>query len=80
MFKSLLTTIQQNLLFQSTKRWATKKSAAAKARQKRPPIGKRIGLKKYPGEFVGTGNVIVKQRGTKNHPGKNVKLNLQLMV
>lgn len=55
-----------------TKRWATKKSGGSKARQKHKPDGKRLGLKKYPGEFVGRGNIIVKQRGTKNHPGRNV--------
>ncbi|MDR1392056.1 MAG: 50S ribosomal protein L27 [Clostridiales bacterium] len=33
---------------------------------------KRLGIKKYGGEKVKTGNVLVRQRGTKIHPGKNV--------
>lgn len=31
-----------------------------------------LGVKKYGGEFVRAGNIIVRQRGTKFHPGKNV--------
>jgi large subunit ribosomal protein L27 len=31
-----------------------------------------LGLKRYGGEFVIAGNIIVRQRGTKFHPGKNV--------
>jgi len=31
-----------------------------------------LGLKRYGGEFVVAGNIIVRQRGTKFHPGKNV--------
>ncbi|SVA62361.1 uncharacterized protein METZ01_LOCUS115215 [marine metagenome] len=31
-----------------------------------------MGLKKYGGEFVKAGNIIVRQRGTKFHPGENV--------
>ncbi len=33
---------------------------------------KRLGVKKYGGESVITGNIIVRQRGTKFHPGDNV--------
>ena len=57
---------------QTTRRWATKKQGASRARQKRRPAGKRFGLKKYPGEFVKQGDILVKQRGSKNHPGQNV--------
>ena len=34
---------------------------------------KRLGVKKYGGETVKTGNIIVRQRGTKFRPGANVK-------
>ena len=34
--------------------------------------GKRLGVKKYEGESVKSGNIIVKQRGSVYHPGKNV--------
>ena len=33
--------------------------------------GKRLGVKKYEGEVVQSGNIIVKQRGSVFHPGKN---------
>jgi large subunit ribosomal protein L27 len=33
---------------------------------------KRLGIKKFGGEVVISGNIIVRQRGTKHHPGKNV--------
>jgi large subunit ribosomal protein L27 len=33
---------------------------------------KRLGIKKFGGEKVIAGNIIVRQRGTKHHPGKNV--------
>ncbi len=36
--------------------------------------GKRLGVKRYAGEKVRNGNIIVKQRGTVYHPGKNAKL------
>lgn len=35
---------------------------------------KYLGFKKYGGEFVKAGNIILRQRGTKFHPGKNVGL------
>ena len=38
----------------------------------RDTIGKRLGLKKFGGQAVVPGNIIVRQRGTKWHPGKNV--------
>ncbi len=40
----------------------------------RDTIGKRLGIKKFGGESVVSGNIIVRQRGTKWHPGKNVGL------
>ena len=36
--------------------------------------GKRLGVKKYAGEKVRTGNIILKQRGSVFHPGKNAKM------
>ena len=35
---------------------------------------KRLGIKIFGGEKVQTGNIIVRQRGTKYHPGKNVRV------
>lgn len=39
----------------------------------RDSISKRLGVKIFGGQKVKTGNIIVRQRGTKFHPGKNVK-------
>jgi large subunit ribosomal protein L27 len=39
----------------------------------RDSISKRLGVKKFDGEKVKTGQIIVRQRGTKFRPGKNVK-------
>ena len=40
----------------------------------RDSIGKRLGVKKFGGQQVIAGNILVRQRGTKWHPGKNVGL------
>jgi len=53
---------------------AKKKAAAAKARQKPRTIGKRLGLKKAGGQKVKTGEIIVRQRGTRFHSGENTGL------
>lgn len=39
----------------------------------RDSIGKRLGIKRFEGQFVNCGEILVRQRGTKYHPGKNVK-------
>jgi large subunit ribosomal protein L27 len=39
----------------------------------RDSISKRLGVKLFGGQKVGKGNIIIRQRGTKFHPGKNVK-------
>jgi large subunit ribosomal protein L27 len=38
----------------------------------RDTIGKRLGVKKFGGQHVVPGNILVRQRGTKWHPGKGV--------
>lgn len=50
---------------------ATKK-AGGSSKNGRDSIGRRLGIKKYGGEKVIPGNIIVRQRGTKWHPGQNV--------
>ncbi|CUR53233.1 50S ribosomal protein L27 [Buchnera aphidicola] len=49
------------------------KKAGGSTRNGRDSKSKRLGIKKYGGEFIKAGNIIVRQRGTKFHPGKNVK-------
>ncbi len=50
---------------------ATKK-AGGSSRNGRDSAGRRLGVKKYGGQKVISGNIIVRQRGTKYHPGSNV--------
>ena len=50
---------------------ATKK-AGGSSRNGRDSKGRRLGVKKYGDQQVIPGNIIVRQRGTKIHPGKNV--------
>ena len=50
---------------------ATKK-AGGSSRNGRDSAGRRLGVKKFGGEVVISGNIIVRQRGTKFHPGLNV--------
>ncbi len=50
---------------------ATKK-AGGSSRNGRDSAGRRLGVKKYGQQLVRPGNIIVRQRGTKIHPGTNV--------
>ena len=50
------------------------KKAGGSSRNGRDTIGRRLGIKKYGGERVIPGNIIVRQRGTKWRPGENVGL------
>ena len=52
---------------------ATKK-AGGSSRNGRDSAGRRLGVKKYGGETVVPGNIIVRQRGTKIFPGEYVKM------
>lgn len=50
------------------------KKAGGSTKNGRDTIGKRLGVKKFGGEVVVPGNIIVRQRGTRWHPGQNVGL------
>ena len=50
---------------------ATKK-AGGSSKNGRDSAGRRLGVKKYGGQLVVPGNIIVRQRGTKIFPGENV--------
>ncbi|MAN75690.1 MAG: 50S ribosomal protein L27 [Rhizobiales bacterium] len=47
------------------------KKAGGSSRNGRDTAGRRLGVKKFGGEAVVAGNIIVRQRGTKWHPGTN---------
>ncbi len=48
------------------------KKAGGSSRNGRDSAGRRLGVKKYGGEAVLAGNILVRQRGTKVHAGTNV--------
>ena len=48
------------------------KKGAGSSRNGRESESKRLGVKIFGGQFAKAGNVIIRQRGTKHYPGKNV--------
>lgn len=48
------------------------KKGQGSTQNNRDSIGRRLGVKKFGGEFVRAGNIIIRQRGTNTHAGKNV--------
>jgi len=50
------------------------KKGQGSTQNNRDSAGRRLGVKKFGGEFVRAGNIIIRQRGTKVHPGNNVGL------
>lgn len=50
------------------------KKAGGSTRNGRDSIAKRLGVKRFGGEAVIAGNILVRQRGTQYHPGVNVGL------
>ena len=52
---------------------ATKK-AGGSSKNGRDSAGRRLGVKRYGGQLVLPGNIIVRQRGTKIHPGNHVSM------
>ena len=50
------------------------KKAGGSSRNGRDSAGRRLGIKKYAGQYVLAGNIICRQRGTQYYPGENVGL------
>ena len=48
------------------------KKGAGSSRNGRDSAGQRLGVKKFAGELVHAGTILVRQRGTRIHPGSNV--------
>ncbi len=48
------------------------KKGAASSRNGRESHSKRLGVKAYGGDLVSAGSILVRQRGTRVHPGRNV--------
>ncbi len=48
------------------------KKAGGSSRNGRDSAGQRLGVKKFGGQAIEAGNIIVRQRGTQFHPGQNV--------
>ena len=50
------------------------KKGMGSSRNGRDSVGQRLGIKRFGGEMVVAGNILVRQHGTKFHPGQNVKM------
>jgi large subunit ribosomal protein L27 len=50
------------------------KKAGGSSRNGRDSAGQRLGVKKFGGEAIEAGNIIIRQRGTKFYPGENVAM------
>jgi len=50
------------------------KKGVGSSKNGRESISKRLGVKRADGQFVKAGNILVRQRGTKIHPGNNVMI------
>ena len=48
------------------------KKAGGSSRNGRDSSGQRLGVKRYGGQLVQAGNILVRQKGTRIHPGENV--------
>ena len=48
------------------------KKAGGSSRNGRDSAGQRFGVKRYAGQKVRAGNILIRQRGTQIHPGENV--------
>jgi large subunit ribosomal protein L27 len=48
------------------------KKAGGSSRNGRDSAGRRLGVKRFGGQHVVSGNILVRQRGTRFHPGENV--------
>jgi large subunit ribosomal protein L27 len=48
------------------------KKGQGSTQNNRDSAGRRLGVKKFGGETVVAGNIVIRQRGTKVHPGKNM--------
>lgn len=49
------------------------KKGVGSSRNGRESQSKRLGIKRFGGQYVKAGSILVRQRGTKFHPGENVK-------
>jgi large subunit ribosomal protein L27 len=49
------------------------KKSGGSAKNGRDSTSKRLGVKRFDGQFVSAGSIIIRQRGTKFHAGRNVK-------
>ncbi|MBU6148174.1 MAG: 50S ribosomal protein L27 [Actinomycetales bacterium] len=48
------------------------KKGASSSRNGRDSAAQRLGVKRFGGQFVGAGEILIRQRGTRVHPGLNV--------
>ena len=62
------------MLFKMNLQLFAHKKGVGSSRNGRDSEAKRLGVKRFDGQIVKAGNILVRQRGTKIHPGENVGL------
>lgn len=60
------------MLFKMNLQLFAHKKGVGSSRNGRDSAAQRLGVKRFDGQFVNAGNILVRQRGTKIHPGENV--------
>jgi large subunit ribosomal protein L27 len=60
------------MLFKMNLQLFAHKKGVGSSRNGRDSESKRLGVKRFDGQLVNAGNILVRQRGTKIHPGENV--------
>lgn len=60
------------MLFSMNLQLFAHKKGVGSSRNGRDSAAQRLGVKRFDGQFVSAGNILVRQRGTKIHPGVNV--------
>jgi len=60
------------MLFRMNLQLFAHKKGVGSSRNGRDSAAQRLGVKRFDGQFVNAGNILVRQRGTKIHPGENV--------
>lgn len=62
------------MLFRMNLQLFAHKKGVGSSRNGRDSAAQRLGVKRFDGQYVQAGNILVRQRGTKIHPGENVGL------
>ncbi len=72
-WEEVFSLVPETVSFESAKEASmAHKKAGGSSRNGRDSAGQRLGVKRFSGEIVRAGNILVRQKGTRIHPGENV--------